>query len=117
MYHHFDWGPLPDQAEALMPDERVFCSVAEFLRNAPSGPFFCAAGIYKPHLPWHAPKRFFDLYDPERITLPVVRDDDLDDVPEVGRKLALSPRDHQLVTSRGEWRFAVQGYLAAISYC
>jgi arylsulfatase A-like enzyme len=117
MYHLFDWGPLPDEAEALMPDESVFCSVAEFLSNAPSEPFFCAAGIHKPHLPWHVPKRFFDLYDPQRITLPVVRDDDLDDVPEVARKLALSPRDHQLVTSRGEWRFAVQGYLAAISYC
>jgi arylsulfatase A-like enzyme len=68
-------------------------------------------------LPWHAPKRFFDLYDPERITLPLVRDDDLDDVPPLARDWALSPRDHELVTSRGQWRPAVRGYLAAISYC
>lgn len=117
MYHHFDWGPLPDAAEASMPDERVFRSVANFLGSKPPEPFFCAAGIYKPHLPWHVPKRFFDLYDPQLITLPVVRDDDLDDVPEVGRNLALSPPDHQLVTSRGVWRPAVQGYLAAVSFC
>jgi arylsulfatase A-like enzyme len=88
-----------------------------FLTTAPPEPFFCAAGLYKPHLPWHVPKRFFDLYDVERITLPVVRDDDLDDVPPVAKSWALSPKDHELVTSRGQWRHAVQGYLAAISYC
>jgi arylsulfatase A-like enzyme len=116
-YHHFDWGPLPDAAEESIPDEIVCRSVVDFLRSAPPEPFFCAAGLYKPHLPWHVPKRFFDLYDRERITLPVVRDDDLEDVPLVGKGWALSPRDHELVTSRGQWRHAVQGYLAAISYC
>ena len=43
-------------------------------------PFFCAAGFYKPHLPWHAPQRFFDMYDVNRIALPLVKQDDLDDV-------------------------------------
>jgi arylsulfatase A-like enzyme len=117
MYHHFDWGPLPDCAETMIPDEIVCRSVVDFLHNAPPEPFFCAAGLYKPHLPWHVPKRFFDLYDPDKITLPVVRDDDLDDVPPIARNWALSPRDHELVTSRDQWRLAVQGYLAAISYC
>ncbi len=72
-YHHFDWGPLPEEAENAIPDEIVCRSISDFLTNAPPEPFFCAAGLYKPHLPWHAPKRFFDLYDPARITLPVVR--------------------------------------------
>lgn len=116
-YHHFDWGPLPEEAENSTPDEIVCRSVIDFLTNAPPEPFFCAAGLYKPHLPWHAPKRFFDLYDPERITLPIVRQDDLDDVPPLAKAWALSPPDHELVTSRGQWRRAVQGYLAAISYC
>lgn len=116
-YHHFDWGPIPDWVEADMPDEAVCRSLTGFLENPPSQPFFCAAGLYKPHLPWHAPKRFFDMYDPQRITLPVVREDDLDDVPELARAWALSPPDHELVTSRNVWRVAVQGYLAAISYC
>lgn len=30
-------------------------------------PFFLAVGFHKPHLPFIAPKRFFDLYDPEEI--------------------------------------------------
>ena len=33
-------------------------------------PFFLAAGLYKPHLPWTAPRRFFDLYPPGSIAEP-----------------------------------------------
>ena len=116
MYHHFDWGPLPPEQENDTPDAQVVASVCDFLRNPPTKPFFCAAGFYKPHLPWHAPQRFFDMYDVNRIALPLVKQDDLDDVPPIGREWALSPRDHELVTSRAQWPQAVQGYLAAISY-
>jgi arylsulfatase A-like enzyme len=116
-YHHFDWGPIPDDRAEAMPDAAVERAVSEFLRSAPRQPFFCAAGLYKPHLPWHVPQRFFDLYDEEAITLPVVRDDDLDDVPPIARRWALTPPDHELVTSRGQWRAAVRAYLACISYC
>lgn len=114
-YQLFDWGPLRDDAEREMPDARVAKAISDFLA-APRAPFFCAAGIYKPHLPWHAPKRFFDLYDKNTVHLPPVKDDDLDDVPPIGREFALTPPDHELVTSRGVWRDAVQAYLACISY-
>ena len=40
-------------------------------QNAKSNqPFFLALGFYKPHVPFVAPKRFFDLYPPEKIPLP-----------------------------------------------
>jgi arylsulfatase A-like enzyme len=116
MYHHFDWGPLPLERENDTPDTKVATSISDFLKNPVAQPFFCAAGFYKPHLPWHAPKRFFDMYDVSRIALPLVKQDDLDDVPPIGREWALSPRDHELITSRDQWSQAVQGYLAAISY-
>ncbi len=116
-YHNFDWGPLPDAVEHALPDEIVCRSVEAFLANPPREPFFCAAGLYKPHLPWHAPKRFFDLYDPDKISLPPVRHDDLDDLPPAAGQWARTPPDHELITSRGQWRQAVQAYLAAISYC
>ena len=33
-------------------------------------PFFLAVGFLKPHLPFNAPQKYWDLYDPETITLP-----------------------------------------------
>ena len=33
-------------------------------------PFFLAVGYYKPHLPFNAPKKYWDLYDPDEIELP-----------------------------------------------
>ena len=33
-------------------------------------PFFLGLGFYKPHVPLVAPKRFFDLYPPEKMPLP-----------------------------------------------
>jgi arylsulfatase A-like enzyme len=32
-------------------------------------PFFITAGFTKPHLPFNAPKKYWDLYDPEKIKL------------------------------------------------
>lgn len=37
-------------------------------------PFFLAVGFHKPHLPFVAPKKYWDLYDPAQITLPDYRE-------------------------------------------
>ncbi|MCA8901939.1 MAG: sulfatase [Hyphomonas sp.] len=115
--HIFDWGPLPDDREADLPDEKVVASISEFLRHPPEQPFFCAAGLYKPHLPWYVPQRFFDLYPIDKVSLPFVKDDDLDDVPAIPREWVERGNDHATVLQHGQWRHAVQAYLAAISYC
>jgi arylsulfatase A-like enzyme len=116
-FNLFDWGPVPDAAEAAMPDALVASSVAGFLAEPTREPFFCAAGLYKPHLPWYVPQRYFDAYQPGRLSLPLVKDDDLDDVPPIARRWALAQPNHHLVTGKGQWRPAVHAYLAAISYC
>jgi arylsulfatase A-like enzyme len=40
--------------------------------KAKGQPFFLAVGFLKPHLPFVAPKKYWDLYDPDKIPLPLI---------------------------------------------
>ena len=40
--------------------------------KAKSEPFFLAVGFLKPHLPFVAPKKYWDIYDPSKIPLPAI---------------------------------------------
>jgi iduronate 2-sulfatase len=42
----------------------------QFLREKRDGPFFLAVGFRRPHLPFSAPKKYWDLYDRNQISLP-----------------------------------------------
>jgi arylsulfatase A-like enzyme len=51
-------------------DFRTANQAIEYLKKHRDRPFFLACGFTKPHSPPTAPKRFFDLYDPAKLTLP-----------------------------------------------
>ncbi len=112
---HFDWGPL-DVEDEEMADSKVAAWVIEQLGCKHDKPFFLACGLFRPHLPWYVPQKYFDMYPLDKITLPNVKQDDLDDVPPAGRKMAKPDGDHRRVVQHDQWRKAVQGYLASISY-
>ena len=114
--NEFDWGPW-DARDEEMGDGRLATWIAEFLARPPAQPFFLAAGIYRPHLPWYAPRKYFEMYPPDGITPPPIRDDDLDDVPAGGQRMAADRRgDLDLVRQAGKYREVLQAYLANISY-
>jgi arylsulfatase A-like enzyme len=80
--------------------------------NAPHDrPFLIACGIFRPHLPWHVPKAYFDLYPETSIELPPHLDNDLDDVPG-----ARPSPEHLKILSEGSWKRAVRAYMACITY-
>ena len=112
---HFDWGPVP-VADSEMGDSKTVDWAMKELNEKHDKPFFLACGIYRPHLPWYVPQKYFEMYPADKITLPAVKDDDLDDVPAVGKHLAIRSGDHKKVIEYGQWRKAVQGYLASISF-
>lgn len=111
---HFDWSPV-DVSDEEMSDAKVTSWGIDFLNQKQDRPFFLAVGIFRPHLPWYVPPKYFQQYPLEKIVLPKVLDTDWDDLPEIARKIARG-KDHRNVTSTGNWRKAVQGYLASISF-
>ncbi len=111
----FDWGPV-DVPNDQMGDWKVADWVIKQLNSKQDKPFFLGCGFFRPHLPWYVPPKYFDLYPVEKVTLPNVNENDLDDVPPIGRKFANPQRDHKNVVDHKQWRKAVQGYLASISF-
>lgn len=112
---HFDWGPVTVDDEA-MGDTRVTDWALDFLGKEHDRPFFLAVGLFRPHLPWYVPQKYFDEYPLSGVVLPKVKEDDLDDVPPIGRRMARPQGDHAKVLATNNWEKAVQGYLASITY-
>ena len=66
--HGSYWEPTPN-ADEIEQDGRTALRVAELIDEHRSGPFFIAAGFKKPHRPWPAPAKYFDLYPWTKINL------------------------------------------------
>ena len=115
--HEGDWGVIPSLDEDEYDDAKTVDCIINELEKEHNSPFFLACGIFRPHLPWYAPKKYFDLYPLEDITLPEVKKDDLKDVPKEGRELAAFRRnDFKKIKENDKWKEAVQAYLACISF-
>jgi len=67
-------------------------------------------------MPWNVPRKYFDRFPLETVKLPPFLADDLDDIPESGRRMAQPKGDHATMVKSGRWKEAVQAYLATIAY-
>lgn len=112
---HFDWGAV-QASDDEMGDTKVVDWGIKFLKEKQERPFFLAVGTIKPHLPFYAPQKYFDLYPLSQVKRPKVLENDLDDIPPAGIKMAKPDGDHKKVVEAGEWEHAIQSYLACISY-
>ncbi|MEW6356412.1 MAG: sulfatase [Planctomycetota bacterium] len=59
----------PDCADNDLADGKTADEVIRVMREVKDKPFFLAAGFLKPHLPFIAPKRYYDLYPKGSLTL------------------------------------------------
>ncbi|MBD3415204.1 MAG: sulfatase-like hydrolase/transferase [Candidatus Aminicenantes bacterium] len=117
MYGDFDWSPIeiPDEKTA---DFQSVQYIIDQLQENHTKPFFLACGIYRPHLPWYVPKKYFEKFPLDSVKLPKVLENDLNDVGD--RVIDIAHRSghyHKHVLEAGQWEEAVQGYLASIAYC
>jgi arylsulfatase A-like enzyme len=88
----------------------------EQLRKEHDKPFFIACGLYKPHMPFVVPRKYYDLFPLEEIELPPHREDDLNDVPAIAHTLPSNNEDHKRMLADDRWKSAIQSYLAACAY-
>lgn len=110
----------PDVADEALPDGELATAAIGAMRQLRDRPFFLALGFAKPHLPFVAPKKYYDLYPADTIQVapnPLAPRDapaiamhgwgELRQYPDIPRTGPLS--DEQARALR-------RGYFAAISY-
>lgn len=119
---------VPDDAYTDGAMANYAVSQLKELKNA-SSPFFLAVGFKKPHLPFVAPKKYWDLYDRSKVSLAVWQQKSIN-----GPKIAYhnsgelrnfndiipnettGPKDNLLHLAEDKQRELIHGYYACISY-
>jgi iduronate 2-sulfatase len=116
----FESADVDDEA---YPDGKIAAEAMLRLQAAkkkPETPFFLAVGFLKPHLPFCAPKKYWDLYQRERFPL-AERRRLPDGAPRYAPQFGGELRQYANIPEKGAipddlQRTLIHGYYAAISY-
>jgi iduronate 2-sulfatase len=111
----------PEAADEDYADGRVAVETIQRLKNTKK-PFFIAAGFVRPHLPFSAPKKYWDMHDPAKLPMPV-----FEKLPANSPKVAHKrggeiaaydpvPEGNDAVFSPDLKRRLIHGYYASASY-
>jgi iduronate 2-sulfatase len=102
-------SPAPDAEHT---DGKVATETIALLEKHKDRPFFIGAGFYRPHCPFIAPRKYFDLYPPERIRAAGFTADQLAAVPPA----ALFTNPPNWDVSEPAQREIIRAYYASISF-
>ena len=94
-------------------DGRTAQKAIELIKKHKNEPFFLAVGFVRPHVPFVAPKSYFEPYPFEQVILPKKVDGDWDDIPKRGINYVTSVNGQM---SLDQQKKAVSAYYAAVSY-
>jgi iduronate 2-sulfatase len=109
----------PDVPDNALADGQTADRAIEVLNEVKGKPFFLAVGFVKPHLPFVAPKKYFDLYPLERFRVPDMQPPK--DVPPVALTTWGELRQYEGMPKSGPMpdahaRELIRAYYAAASY-
>jgi arylsulfatase A-like enzyme len=103
--------------EKDMPDYKVVDWAITELAKKHEKPFFQAVGIFRPHIPWYVPQKYFDMYPLDKVKLPYVKEGWLQDLPPAAQQSGSKRRKwHEWIVENDQWKKAIQGYLASITF-
>ena len=112
-----EWAGLRNDKEEEMADTIRVNWAVDQLGKKHDKPFFLACGIYAPHFPNYCPQKYFDLYDRDKIELPPIKVDDLEDLPERMKRAKMArSKIHKELEAKGAVKDAIHGYLSCMSY-
>jgi len=94
-------------------DGKTAAKASELIRKHKNEPFFLAVGFVRPHVPFVAPKNYFEPYLHEEIELPYNFDGDWDDIPEKGINYVTSVNAQMDSIQKKK---AIAAYYASVSY-
>lgn len=100
-------GTDDDQTDGKVANEGV-----RLIREHKKEPFFIAVGFFRPHTPFVAPKKYFDMYPLDQIKLPEQRVDDWTNKPWIAR---YTINDNYGLNEK-QMKEVTQGYYASISF-
>ena len=69
-------GTDEQQTDGMIASEAI-----KLMRQPRDKPFFLGVGFFRPHTPYVAPKKYFDMYPVDQMRLPFAPADDRDDIP------------------------------------
>lgn len=112
-----DWGAYPDVDEKMTDYKSASWAIEELNENHDK-PFFMAIGFVRPHVPWYVPQKWFDKFPLDSIQVPPYLKTDMEDVPEMGQRVAEAPMmpTTEWMIQENQWKKAVQAYLASIHF-
>jgi len=101
-----------DGTDEEQTDGMVASAVIKMMKTHHQDPFFLAAGFFRPHCPYVAPKKYFDMYPLSSIKLPEERADDWADKPAAAAYT--TPLNWDVPAEQR--REATRAYYASISF-
>ena len=102
-------GTDEEQTDGMIATETI-----RLLEEKRNEPFFIAAGFFRPHTPFVAPKKYFDMYPLEEIRLPYAPENDCADIPVPAFAHNCPVPNYGL--DETTCRKAVQAYYACVSF-
>ncbi|QCX39232.1 sulfatase [Aureibaculum algae] len=94
-------------------DGKTAQKAIELIKKHKNEPFFLALGFVRPHVPFVAPKAYFEPYPHEEIIMPEKVKGDWDDIPKRGINYVTSVNGQM---SLEQEKKAVAAYYASVSY-
>lgn len=109
-------GPSDDSTMECQDGATVGFGV-DILKQKHEDPFFLALGFVRPHLPFIAPRKYYEKYPIDSLSLNPIKHDDLNDVPWAGKRFAKVHDDIRIreADKMGRERVA-QSYYACVSF-